>query len=105
MAFSFIMEPTKDLPIDNTGIIQIVIRYINENGNKITKVMTYKLDTTNDLLEYLSILDEEIWISIVARDFVGELHNSSDPLQLQFNTPSTNDTFAMMIQGLEGIIS
>lgn len=102
MAFSFVIEPTKELPIDKFGIIQIILRYINEDGNKITQVMTFKLDATDDINEYLSILDEEIWISFVARDLVGVLHNASDPLQLQLNPSTTNDTFAMMLQGLEG---
>jgi hypothetical protein len=107
MAYSVIFEPTNELSIDKHGVVQMVLRYVNQAGVKVTQISTFKLETTDDVYEYQRLFDEDIWISMVARDLVGELHYSSDPLQLQVqqqqqHQPST-DTLAAMIQGSEGL--
>jgi hypothetical protein len=106
MAYSVIFEPTNELSIDKHGVVQMVLRYVNQAGVKVTQISTFKLETTDDVYEYQRLFDEDIWISMVARDLVGELHYSSDPLQLQVQQqqyqPST-DTLAAMIQGSEGL--
>jgi hypothetical protein len=123
LTYSFIFEPTQELQMERSGILQIIFRSIKPataiaatagggaggggGAMKVTQVSTFKLETTEDLYEYQQGLDEDIWISMVTRDLVGELHNSSDPLQLlqtQTSKPSA-DTLAMMIQGKEGSVN
>ena len=89
-ALSFVLHPNEKFMKQERTILQLILRFrsVSNDANGThcichhTRIMTYELPHTDDKYEYLSVLDVDIWSSVVARAIAGDLHAATDGLGL-----------------------